>query len=356
MSFDKLAHLKNYIEKEVGLKPKMEATNTTDYSYSAHLPKPCDHIKENKNTGIWECCLSTKDPNFNKEDDNYTRCIECRGNERNKGICNYVWDHNFYNNNPSVEVKNSDSEDTKKNKMKIWFKQMLNTYDSIKGENAGYEDILFGMPKNQLGSRYFYKNGLKCKNKLGIKVDAYNYSNNIMPKGLNLTNGMLNDLSDFSIDDIINSHAVNNKGKTGNKGGGLSREYNCKMVTKPVGLYVDSISKCKSGPNILSDTKCILETKPIIDGLSKIDRLDDDTEKAVNFLSDAKKNKNRLEHFQNYNIKNVNDINNNLKDNTETNDYIKYSLISENCNCNVQIYLFLILVFFGLLLLNYFIF
>lgn len=354
---EELTHFKDFVEKKIGLKPEMDASETTNYNYENYLPKPCDYIKQNLKNNQWECCLSLKDPNIDSSDENYSQCKVCGDTERKQGICNYVWDFNLNNDKKHLIGKN-DSTDVRKNKMDLWFISMLDTYYSMKGGGVGYEDIVFGTPKNQLGSRYFYKNGLKCKDKSGKKVDAYNYSNNIIDKGMNLTNAMLNDISTISIDELINSHAVNSKKKTGKDGGGLSREYECKMITRPVGIAVDSIDDCKSGPNILSDTKCILEEKPTIEGLSIIDTLSNSQQQKLNKIEI----KGYKETFQNKNIDLVNDTNNtydkskNNTKNSNNKDKNDYSLISLNCNCDIRIYVFLIFVFIALLILNYYIF
>ena len=114
---DEIKHLKDYVLKKVGVKPMMEASNTTDYDYAKHLPQPCSWIKKNKLTNTWECCLSREDKNMKTEDKDYSKCKKCTENERRSGECNYVWDVNFYKGDPSVEVKNYDSEGAKQRKM-----------------------------------------------------------------------------------------------------------------------------------------------------------------------------------------------------------------------------------------------
>ena len=250
-----LGNLVNYAEKEIGLKSKMEPSYTNEYDYSKEIPKPCNYI----NLKTKECCDSES---FKSNKD----CVECNYSLQQKGICNYVWDYNF---NKDDAINSTDDFSLKRKKNKIWFTDMLKTSDSIKDsiDNTGYEDILFGNPKNRLGSRYFYKNGLKCKNEYGRSVDAYNYTNNIIPKNINVANSVLNDISNLSIDEIINSGAVDNKHSKGKKGGGLLREYECTMVTRPIGISVDNDSRdCKKDINILSDTRCIYDTKPTISG------------------------------------------------------------------------------------------
>ena len=168
--------------------------------------------------------------------------------------------------------------------------------------------------KMLFGSRYFVKNGLKCRDTSGEPVDAFNYMNSIS-KNKSLSESMLDDISDLNLDKLIPLLSPPESSTNG-----VPR---CSYITRPEGIHSpDYPTDCSKDEESYKPGlyKCIMKkTRPIIKDVSII------------------------EHFG---IDNLNN-NTNSTNNNNTNDI---------CNCNFKLYLFFIILFVFLCFLNFYVF
>ena len=298
-----------FLKKELGFDEEGSTQYTTDYNYLKYIPPPCEYYN-NKKPGY---CCSIEEREKNPND-----CTECSGDAVDKRLCNYIID----------DIPNQSWDDTK---VIGWFDKLMRTTNSI----SNYKDIVLPGDKDaidlRLGSRYFTENGIKCLDEKGNKLIANNYINSIpMPPGnTDLGNSMLNTFELFNIDKIIyNSGSVDKLGKTPK----------CKMLTMPVGIWVNGETDGCPDNSFIKNDKCYYETKPIIVGSSIIDPPG---------LSKAETPINR---FKKSNISHE-------KPCSATENYTNYDNDNLKCKkCDSRLILLFIILFIILLLLNFFIF
>jgi len=329
---------------------------TTEYNYNEHLPPPCEYYKTNKED-LGMCCSTpgifckkcdTKSMNEGKciysadswkSEKMINDCLEFdskqfkelmkypdkNGEELGKNYCWVIYRLKELNLQEGQSIDESAKNAIKEKKEEIyasirswnrpdkllsktplwtpdevssWFGDIIRT---VNGTFA-YKDLVLSDHNShvRLGSRYFIKNGMKCINDDGKRVDAYNYINNIPSINQSLSTSMLKDVISLNLDYITNIGApsVNDEGYP-----------SCHNIQKPVGIFVpDEKNDCVSEKEgIAGIDPCIIMTRPTIKDISIIERFKD-------------KDKNKI------------------------------------CNCNFHLYGFFIALFIILLILNFFVF
>ena len=162
------------------------------------------------------------------------------------------------------------------------------------------------------GSRYFIKNGLKCRNKDDEMVPAYNYMNSIS-ENKSLSESMLDDISDLNLDKL--------KPILDPPESSTNAVPRCSYITKSEGIH---------SPKFPND--CSQDEKSYRPGIHKC---------IINKTRPTIKDVSIIETFNNIDINNTKTINNN------TNDI---------CNCNFKLYMFFIILFMFLCFLNFYVF